>query len=293
MLIKRIAPVIFISIFLWSIYFVFSINPPIVAQKVNVQLLWHENKLGCQSIITSENNDKTWFIKQFQFFLSDIEIASEGASWQRLKLMKNPYQSLNTVLLGTNCKEDKEQKYSETLGNWSIDFDNNLDTSKVSALRFTLGVPFESNHLNPITQESPLNLPSMFWVWQNGHKFMRAELSSQNDQWLFHLGSTGCKAASAMRAPKSACRYPNTFNVEIPINKNDGNQLTLNLNLAQLLNNVELTQTSSCQSERDAASCQQLFNNLLLEEKSTDKKRVEHVFNVIKTSNINKEFEVE
>lgn len=293
MLIKRIASIIFISIVLWLIYSVFSANQFIVAQKINVQLLWDKNKLDCQSVITSENNDEMWFIKQFQFFLSDIEITSEGTDWQRLKLIKNPYQSLNTVLLGADCREGKGQESSETLGHWSIDFDNNIDISKVNSLRFTLGVPFESNHLNPITQESPLNLPSMFWVWQNGHKFMRAELSSQNDQWLFHLGSTGCKAASAMRAPKSACRYPNTFNVEIPINKNNSNQLTLNLNLARLLNNVELTQTSSCQSERDASSCQQLFNNLSLEEKSTNKKRDEYVFNATNVSNISEGLEVE
>ena len=68
-----------------------------------------------------------------------------------------------------------------------------------------------------------------------------------------------------MRAPKKACRYPNRFDFEYPIVNDDDGQLTLNVDLAELLKHVALTSLSSCQSEADNVNCQQLFSNLSLD----------------------------
>jgi uncharacterized repeat protein (TIGR04052 family) len=291
MLVKKFAVVVFISIVSYLVYTMLLVKT--VGQKISVQLLWHEKKLDCQSTFSTEGTDKTWFIEQFQFFLSNIETTSDNSNWQRLKLVKSPFQNAGTALLGTNCRERKQQSTAEEFGNWSLAFDNDINLSEVKALRFTLGVPFTANHLNPISQESPLNLPSMFWVWQTGHKFMRTEFSSLDEQWLFHLGSTGCKAPSVMRKPKSPCLYPNTVNFEIPIVKGESKLLTLNFNLAQLLKNVELTETSSCQSERESASCQQLFNNLLVDEEAIEKITTNRIFNIVKVKNLRGRSEVE
>ncbi len=291
MLVKKFAVVVFTLIVAYLIYTMLFAKT--VVQKISVQLLWHEKDLGCQSTFTPEGTDKSWFIEQFQFFLSNIEITSDNLSWQRLTLVKSPYQNADTALLGTNCRERKQQPNAKASGNWAVAFDNNINLSKAMALRFTLGVPFTSNHLNPISQDSPLNLPSMFWVWQTGHKFMRTELASLDEQWLFHLGSTGCKSASVLREPKSPCRYPNTVNFEVPIVKGEGKQLTLNVNLAQLLKKVPLTPGSSCQSERESASCQQLFNNLLVDEAGIEKVTTNRIFNVVKIKDKNGRSEVE
>ena len=80
------------------------------------------------------------------------------------------------------------------------------------AVEFELGVPFEHNHANPLTAQPPLNLSSMFWTWQTGYKFLRLDLG--ND-WSFHLGSTGCVSASAVRPPQ-ACNRPNLATVRLP-----------------------------------------------------------------------------
>ena len=109
----------------------------------------------------------------------------------------------------------------------------------------------------------------MFWVWQTGHKFMRLELATNNEQWLFHLGSTGCKSASVMRVPEQA------------IANNSIGRLALNVNLAEMLNNVELTSLSSCQSEQNKLSCQQLFNNLSPVKKINNTPAVSSVFRAI------------
>jgi uncharacterized repeat protein (TIGR04052 family) len=64
-------------------------------------------------------------------------------------------------------------------------------------LSFTLGVPPELNHLNLSTAEAPLNEPGMWWSWQGGYKYVRAELQTDANQdgYLFHLGADGCEGS--------------------------------------------------------------------------------------------------
>jgi hypothetical protein len=45
-------------------------------------------------------------------------------------------------------------------------------------VRFTIGVPFERNHLDLGTQPSPLSITRMFWAWNSGHKFVRFDAKS-------------------------------------------------------------------------------------------------------------------
>lgn len=229
---------------------------------IKVQLTWQGKALNCHSLFTSDNNNQKWAIEQFQFFISDIAVASSNLHWQNVDLTVNSSQANNTVLVGTNCQSSRSSKQLESNNNWTINFDSPLPNNDIQTLRFTLGVPFSVNHLNPISQKSPLNMPSMFWVWQTGHKFMRLELKSKNEQWLFHLGSVGCHSASVMRAPSQPCRYPNTFTFEVPVDAEKGNELVLNIDLSKLLTSVELEQTTSCQSQPDNPHCQLLISNL-------------------------------
>jgi hypothetical protein len=96
-----------------------------------------------------------------------------------------------------------------------------------------------------------------------------------------------------MRSPEQACRYPNTFNFELPITKDDGNQLVLNIDLAALLNNVDLVPSSSCQSEQDKVSCQQLFDNLSLVNEIKNTTADPSVFKAIKMKRASVEVGVE
>ena len=96
-----------------------------------------------------------------------------------------------------------------------------------------------------------------------------------------------------MRAPKQSCRYPNTFEFEIPVTQDVNNSLSLSFNLAKLLNGVELGQASSCQSEQDNESCQQLFKNLSAVENMDSPDAMSGVFNVIKVDSGKKGISVE
>lgn len=278
---KKYALSIIVLVLLCALGYGYSLAP-LTSKPMKVQLLWQDKPLNCQSTFTAGQEHNTWFIEQFQFFISNIQFGSDSLGWQEVKLSETAFQTENTVLLGTKCLTTQQSTTLANAGNWNIKFAENTVISENSRIRFSLGVPFESNHLNPISQKSPLNLPSMFWVWQTGHKFMRLELAGNNKQWLFHLGSTGCQSASVMRAPKKACRYPNRFDFDIPIENNDGEQIALNIDLAALLKNVSLTAVSSCQSETDSMSCQQLFSNLSLEKGRDSTANATEIFTITK-----------
>jgi uncharacterized repeat protein (TIGR04052 family) len=83
------------------------------------------------------------------------------------------------------------------------------------ALRFTVGVPFDLNHANPLTAAAPLDRGDMFWTWQSGYKFVRADFTVDGQASSFHLGSTGCSSASALRPPAQPCAQPNRMRVQL------------------------------------------------------------------------------
>jgi uncharacterized repeat protein (TIGR04052 family) len=226
------------------------------AEKNNIlyfQPSFNDKALTCNRSISLSG--KAWHYNQLQFFISEIELKHHQGKWKKSSLLISPYQTDKIALLGEYCNNNKVKNK----GNWLLEFDANTALTNTTHIRFTLGLPFAINHLNPLTQESPLNIPAMFWGWQKGHKFLRVEMASNNDNWLFHLGSVGCSAASPLRAPKQECRYPNRYTFELPISKENNNII---FDLGALFNKLTITEQSSCQSSPKINSCQTLFSNL-------------------------------
>lgn len=104
-------------------------------------------------------------------------------------------------------------------------------------LTFTVGLPFEHNHVDTTTAPAPLNTTGMFWTWQDGFRFMQINLAQampaadakpagdgmsadggmdMGNGWFLHLGSTLCEAPSQTEIPGKACGNPNLINVVFP-----------------------------------------------------------------------------
>lgn len=87
-------------------------------------------------------------------------------------------------------------------------------------LVFTVGVPFDQNHVDPTLAPAPLNTTAMFWNWQGGYKFVRIDMVPTDRKedgpkgWFLHLGSTMCDAASKTSAP-AACKNENRIDVRL------------------------------------------------------------------------------
>lgn len=238
------------------------------AESINIEI-WHGgNPLDCNAF---ESRQKVWSIQQLAFFISNVKLSSETTFYEP-ELDSTPWQTDNVVLIKPNLDdcatkseaesitEQNDPAASEALKtNDHLQFllPINLDSSE--QLSFTLAVPFELNHKNPLLQPSPLNLPSMFWSWRSGHKFFRLDLQGPDKSWVFHLGSVGCTAASAMRSPQSECVQPNR--VDFHLDKKH-NGATLIMHLDRLIANTSMQNDDSCLFQSGQESCKMLMSNL-------------------------------
>lgn len=198
-------------------------------EMLTLQPVWHGKPVNfCEPMANG------WQVENLQFFLSDWQL--DG---QPLLLAADGRNATDSsVLLGGDCQQHR----------WQVPVQGRLPSGRLS---FSLSVPEDVNHLNPLTQPSPINLPDMFWSWQQGHKFLRLDLVSPQGGWFFHLGSVGCVGPSAMRAPSSPCAVANRF--WFSVNYQQGQQLTLDL--AELLADVALTAGQGCMADPDDKQC--------------------------------------
>lgn len=160
-----------------------------------------------------------------------------------------------------------------------------IPAGKYRGLRFQLGVPFDLNHADATIAPSPLNLTSLFWNWQAGHKFLRIDLASGGRPqairagdvprfgdregsnrlgFAIHLGSTMCAAASGLDKP-TACANPNRPTVEFT--EFDASKNVIVADLKALLDgvNVDVNQPETpagCMSTPNDGDCNPLMNNL-------------------------------
>lgn len=230
--------------------------------EIKLQVLYNQEALSCGQKLIIEPG--SWDVEQLAFFVSAISTRRNGIE-KVLELNPNAWQNDGLALLQlTDCRA--QQANAESLDApltaayyAKLQFAQAQDFSEVSHLKFTLGIPFELNHLNPLSQKSPLNIPSMFWSWRAGHKFFRVDMQAQQQSWVFHLGSIGCVADSAMRSPPTQCIEPNR--IEFDLQKQQQGEVLV-LHLDRLLAGVELNSQSACLMQAEQASCQVLMTNL-------------------------------
>jgi uncharacterized repeat protein (TIGR04052 family) len=143
-------------------------------------------------------------------------------------------------------------------------------------LRFTLGVPFNKNHADPLKQPSPLNLTALFWVWNAGHKFARLDFSSTGIPrgFVVHLGSTGCKPNDTELTIPTSCSAPNRVEVDLPAFDPSRDAVVADLGALLQNTNVDVSQNkmpsgmeggmrmgAGCMSGPTTGDCGGLFAN--------------------------------
>lgn len=149
-------------------------------------------------------------MRHAQFYVHGVELLDKQGRRHPLKLTKQaPWQNRQVALIDL-VQDADGQRHATLHGTLQLP-----DTLQYSGIRFSVGVPFELNHANPLAAEAPLNRSELFWAWQTGHKFLRVDLVEAGQEWSFHLGSTGCSSASALRSPATPCAQPNVIHVEL------------------------------------------------------------------------------
>ena len=159
-------------------------------------------------------NGSDGMVRDLRFYVSDIELLDEAGRAYPLSLRSDQQWQSDRVALIDMIGENNNISIRGELARATLS-GAELSGAALSGIRFTVGVPFELNHVNPMTAAAPLNRGDLFWSWQSGYKFLRVDLADAAREWSFHLGSTGCVSASALRAPESPCAQPNRVKVEL------------------------------------------------------------------------------
>lgn len=130
-------------------------------------------------------------------------------------------------------------------------------------VRFRLGVPFSLNHADVGALPSPLNLPSMFWSWQGGRKFLRVDGKVDQAGLRVHLGSIGCEGE---QDNITSCGTPNRPEVELMGMGSDVANGTIKVDLVPLFTDLDLTPVDDksviCMSAPETPSCGPIFGTL-------------------------------
>jgi len=149
------------------------------------------------------------------------------------------------------CVNGTQEMHTELTGTAGI---NEFD-----GVRFTIGVPFESNHANPLLAEAPLDDAAMHWHWRSGYKFLRVGVATQSDSFWMHLGSTACEGTVQNI---TGCRSPNRVTVKLASVSPNTNRI--NVDLSELFEGVDLDDGigSNCSSSPAEESCVAPFDAL-------------------------------
>ena len=179
-------------------------SPPPVSVEIPFNAVFGDEILDCESQNGGlELTDLRLYVANPELIASDgerVELQLEpDGRWQQHDLALLDFETgaggcangtaeVNTVLRGTAKAADYQ------------------------SLQFTVGVPFDRNHRDPLLAAAPLGDPAMHWHWRGGYKFLRAGVQSGDDGFWIHLGSTGCEGTVQNI---SGCRAPNRVTVRL------------------------------------------------------------------------------
>lgn len=169
--------------------------------------------------------------QDLRFFVSGVELLAADGSAVPVTLDQDGIWQFKSVALidledGTGaCRNGNPAMHKAITGSAPV--------GHYVGIRFTVGVPFELDHVDPTVAPSPLNMTAMFWSWQFGYKFIRAEIATvpnagadkstlppgsrpRSSGFPVHIGSTGCGSANPTSPPANQCKNPNLISVELP-----------------------------------------------------------------------------
>lgn len=203
--------------------------------------------------------------RDLRFYVSDVRLVTpEGEEMSLVLEQDGLWQYENVALLdfedGTaGCRNGTPQTRDRITGI--------APDGRYGAVRFVLGVPEHLNHINQATAPSPLSLTALFWSWNAGYKFLRAEVLSDGlpQGFFVHLGSTRCMPEGRATAPATSCGNPNRLEVELPFDPDEADHVVFDF--AALLEGTALaggeeTQRGACMSSPEDARCAPVFSAL-------------------------------
>jgi uncharacterized repeat protein (TIGR04052 family) len=179
-----------------------SCSEPYLGVKIPFVVTWGENEVHCDGTEIA--------LTDLRLYVSEIELLNANGEAHELVLQEElPWQQPDLAFIDLEdrqgaCSNGTSEIYAYLVGS--------IPAGEYMGLRFTVGVPFERNHSDPLRADAPLDDPAMHWHWRSGYKFLRAGVKSTTDGFWIHVGSAGCEGTVR---DISACRFPNRIPVEL------------------------------------------------------------------------------
>jgi uncharacterized repeat protein (TIGR04052 family) len=212
-------------------------------------------------------------LTDLRFYITDIELLTPNGDVVVMQLDEDQiWQQADLAFLDM----ENGQGYCDNgTGDMNASLRGRVPDREYVGLRFTVGVPFNRNHTNPLTASAPLGEGAMHWHWRAGYKFLRAGIRTADDGFWLHLGSTGCKGTVQKI---SGCSSPNRVSVEL--SDFVPGQDIVEVNLAALVANAELEDgvATDCSSGPAESSCVAPFTSLGLEHSEGSSRPSQRVF---------------
>jgi uncharacterized repeat protein (TIGR04052 family) len=203
-------------------------------------------------------NDVT--LSDLRFYVFDVHLRDSAGKMQQLRLSNDDSWQRDGVAL----LDLEDGQYNCLNGTAAINdvLRGSIAAADYRGLTFTLGVPFERNHSDPLRAAAPLDDPAMHWHWRGGYKFLRAGLGTATDGFWLHLGSTGCEGTLQNI---TGCHAPNRVTVALE-NFVPGRDIVV-VDLGELLTDAELADgtASDCSSGPAERHCETAFRALGLD----------------------------
>jgi uncharacterized repeat protein (TIGR04052 family) len=169
-------------------------------------------------------------VNDFRLFVSDVKAIMHDGTEHPVTLTQDGSTQLGSVAL-LDFEDGTNGCVGTSLINRALEGVVS-EGGHIHGFKFTLGIPPTQNHGDASAAAAPLNTTSMFWSWNLGYMFFKADLvtSGRPGGWFAHLGSTGCTSAT----PGSAtCTEPNR--VQVTLNDFDPTNRVVVIDLKQLL----------------------------------------------------------
>jgi uncharacterized repeat protein (TIGR04052 family) len=210
--------------------------------------------LGCgEESGSAQLTDLRFYVQDVQLISSDdkavpVTLEVDGV-WQQHDLALLDFEDASGLCLNGS-------------GVTNVVLRGSVPEADYNALSFTVGVPFERNHSDPLQASAPLGDPAMHWHWRAGYKFMRAGIRTANDGFWLHLGSTGCEGTVKNI---SGCKFGNRAHVRLAgfVLGRDA----VVVDLAELTSSVDMDNAlpTDCSSAPAEDACQAPFRALGLD----------------------------
>ena len=229
---------------------------------VNFSVSAGASDVTCSSVLASVAGSNDFKINDLRFYISDVKLIS-AAGEHPVALTQNQWQYKNVALL------DFENATGNCNGSTETNFQISGTAPKgtYTGIEFSLGVPYELNHLDVSSSATPapLNISGMFWTWLTGYKFMKIDFTTAGGTGNLHIGSMGCTSASGSttEAPTSECKFKNRARIRLEKQGLDLARDKVNLDVQKLLQNVTYTSNvykcHSMKMGQDTTDCPKIF----------------------------------